>query len=356
MRLGRGSLMQADPFGDKSPTAVISGCEGPSLTPDEATFFAETNPMGFILFARNIENPVQLSRLTADLRAAVGRDAMILVDQEGGRVQRLRAPHWREWLAPLDQVSRTCPGGMERAIWLRYRLIAAELRAVGIDANCAPTADIAGPNTHPFLKNRCFGEEPSTVIRAARACAEGLLAGGVLPVMKHLPGHGRTIVDSHHDLPTATATAAELNATDFAPFHALADLPIGMTAHIVLSAYDAENPATSSPAVIGVIRNVIGFSGLLLSDDLSMQALSGTLAERAGRAIAAGCDIALHCNGSLAEKALVARAAGQMTAAARARAAMALSRRIDPAAIDAKALLAELEALLMAEDPSRKHG
>jgi beta-N-acetylhexosaminidase len=245
---------------------------------------------------------------------------------------------------------------MERGIWLRYRLIAAELGAAGIDANCAPTLDIAGPATHPFLKNRCFGTEPGTVIRAGRACAEGLLAGGVLPVIKHMPGHGRTTVDSHHDLPVAAAPAEDLIATDFAPFRALNDLPIGMTAHIVVPAYDAHRPATQSPDMIGVIREVIGFNGLLLSDDLNMEALSGSLADRTARALAAGCDIALHCKGDMAGMEEVAAALRPMTDAALARAEAALARRRTPAPIDEDALLAELDRLITPEDATGPHG
>jgi beta-N-acetylhexosaminidase len=335
--------------------AAILGCEGAALSRDEAAFFRAADPLGFILFARNVESPAQLRRLTADLRDAVGRDAPVLVDQEGGRVQRLRAPHWREWLPPLDQVARAAPGGMERGIWLRYRLIAAELAAVGIDADCAPTLDIAGPATHPFLKNRCFGTDPGTVARAGRACAEGLKAGGVLPVMKHMPGHGRTVVDSHHDLPQALAPAAELAATDFAPFRALNDLPIGMTAHIVVPAYDPDNPATQSPAMVRAIRDEIGFQGLLLTDDLTMEALEGGLTQRTARAIAAGCDVALHCNGRRTEMEQVVAAAGQLTRAAAARAAAALSRRALPGPIDADRLMAELEALILPEPGDRAY-
>ncbi len=326
--------------------AAVFGCEGQSLSPDEAAFFREVNPAGFILFARNVDNPAQLVRLTGDLRASVGRDAVIMVDQEGGRVQRLRAPHWREWLPPLDQVTRSVPGGMERGLWLRYRMIAHELRSVGIDANCAPTLDIAGDQTHPFLKNRCFGHDAGTVAMAGRAAADGLMAGGVLPVMKHMPGHGRTVVDSHLDLPTAPATAEELLRTDFAPFRALNDLPIGMTAHIVVPAYDAHQPSTQSVRMIRVIREEIGFQGLLLTDDLTMEALAGDLSDRTARAMLAGCDLALHCNGTRREMELVAAAAGPMTAKAGHRLGKALALRRPPDPIDVQAAMAELEALL----------
>lgn len=339
MRAHGGPLMAA------GGAAAILGCEGPALTDAEAAFFRDADPFGFILFARNIETPGQVRRLTADLREAVGRDAPILVDQEGGRVQRLRAPHWREWLPPLDEVARLAPTARARGLWLRYRLIAQELRAVGIDANCAPTADLAGPGTHPFLRNRCFGTEPGTVAEAARACAEGLLAGGVLPVVKHLPGHGRAAVDSHLHLPRVDADAATLEATDFAAFRALADLPAAMTAHVVFDAFDPDRPATLSPVMIGIIRERIGFSGLLLSDDLSMDALSGPIGARADRAIASGCDVVLHCNGRRSEMAEVVAAAGRLTSAAAARAEAALARRGRPDAIDTVRLEAEFEAL-----------
>ncbi|MEH7826799.1 beta-N-acetylhexosaminidase [Gemmobacter denitrificans] len=324
--------------------ATIFGCSGADLAADEAAFFRDADPFGFILFARNVENPDQLRRLTAALRDAVGRDAPILVDQEGGRVQRLRAPHWAEWLPPLEAVARA-GANAARMMWLRARLIAAELRDAGIDGNCAPCLDLATDQTHTFLRNRCYGEAPAIVADLGRATADGHLAGGVLPVMKHLPGHGRATGDTHHDLPTVSADADTLQATDFAPFRALADLPMAMTAHIVFSAYDSA-PATCSPQMIRLIREDIGFHGLLMSDDLNMQALSGTLAERAARAIAAGCDIALHCKGDLAEMQQVAAAAGQMGAEAMARAAKALAARHAPEPADLVALRAEHDALL----------
>ncbi len=321
--------------------AAILGLEGPRLSRDEARLFGAANPLGFILFSRNIETPAQVAALTASLRDAVGRNAPILIDQEGGRVQRLRAPHWREWLPPLDQIA-ACPD--PRAMVLRHRLIAAELHALGIDVNCAPTLDIAGPDTHPFLRNRCLGIDAAGVIRQARAAAEGLLAGGVLPVIKHMPGHGRAVADSHLSLPVVTASRAEL-AADFAPFAALADLPIGMSAHIRFTALD-EAPATQSAAVIGLIRSEIGFDGLLLSDDLSMEALAGGYGTRARAALDAGCDVALYGKGELAHSAAVAEAAGGLTPAAAGRAAAALARRAAPEPLDAAAAAAEFEALL----------
>ncbi len=329
--------------------ATIFGCDGLTLTPSERDFFRDADPMGFIIFARNVDTPAQLSRLTADLRAAVGRDAPVLVDQEGGRVQRLRSPHWREFIPPLDQVLGAGDlASAARAMALRSRLIAAELRAVGIDANCAPVADIASDLTHPFLRNRCYGTDPATVSVIARAVADAHLAGGVLPVIKHMPGHGRSQNDTHLDLPTVTTDRDTLISTDFAPFAALNDVPMAMTAHIVFAAYDAENPATQSRVMIDVIRTQIGFQGLLMTDDLNMQALSGTLAERTARSIAAGCDIALHCKGDMDQMVEVAAAAGAMTPATLARVQAALALRHPPDTVDIAGLEADLAALMPA--------
>jgi beta-N-acetylhexosaminidase len=324
-------------------TPAIFGCEGLTLTRDEAAFFRDADPFGFVLFARNLETPDQIRALTQALRDAVGRDAIITIDQEGGRVQRLRGPRWREWPAPLDTVAQA--KDPLRAMWIAARLIAHELAALGIDSNCAPCADLARPETHAFLKNRCYGGDVSVVAATGRAVADGLLAGGVLPVVKHMPGHGRATLDTHHSLPTVNATQAELAVTDFAAFAALADLPMAMTAHIVFSAYD-DRPATQSPAMIRVIRDVIGFHGLLLTDDLNMQALSGTVAARAAAALAAGCDIALHCKGTVVEMAATAAAAGTMSAATRARADTALAQRRIPVPVDIPALDAEFAKLM----------
>ncbi len=323
-------------------SATIFGCAGPKLLDDERAFFRDADPFGFIVFARNIETPEQVRRLTADLREVVGRDAPILVDQEGGRVQRLRAPHWREWTPPLDTVDRA--GSLEaaeRIMRLRSSVMAAELADVGIDADCIPTLDVVRPETHPFLMNRCYGRDPETVARIGRAVAEGLMAGGVLPVMKHMPGHGLSHVDTHHDLPTVDVSHEALTAVDFAPFRALADLPMAMTAHLVFAALDGDRPATQSPEMIRVIREEIGFRGLLISDDLNMQALSGTLGERTARTIAAGVDVALHCKGDMTEMVEVAGAAGVMGPGALARAEAAVSAR-RAGAVDVEAALAEL--------------
>lgn len=324
--------------------AAIFGCAGTVLQPDEAAFFRDFDPAGFILFARNVDSPSQVRRLCDDLRATLGRDAPIFVDQEGGRVQRLRAPHWREWTPPFD-FAAAAGDHAPRAMWLRAALIGAEHRAIGIDGNCAPTLDVVQPGTHPFLINRCYGSDADTVSSLGRAVAEGLLAVGVLPVMKHMPGHGRSEVDTHHDLPVVHAEPETLHDIDFAPFRALADLPLAMTAHLVFSAIDPDHPATQSPAMIRLIREEIGFDGVLMTDDLNMQALKGTLGQRTARARAAGCDIALHCKGVLAEMEEVAEAAGRLSAQSQARWDKSLAFR-HARALDIAALDAELRGIM----------
>ena len=257
-------------------------------------------------------------------------------------MQRLRGPHWTEWPAPLDQAA----AGL-RAMWLRYHLIGRELRAVGIDSNCAPTLDVAQADTHPFLRNRCLGSDPTTVATLGRAAADGMLAAGVLPVMKHMPGHGRAIADSHHGLPTVTAGFDDLDAMDFAPFRVLRDLPMGMTAHICFTALD-DAPATASVKMIALIRDRIGFDGLLMTDDITMNALSGSQAERAAASISAGCDLVLHCNGTIADMEPVVAAAGAMSPDAQRRADAALLQRRAPRDTDPAALMAEWRDLTAA--------
>ena len=327
-----------------APAACLFGCAGPRLSEDERAFFRDADPWGFILFARNVEDPGQLRRLAADLREAVGRDAPVLIDQEGGRVARMGAPHWRTWLPPLDHVAATGPHAA-RALYLRYRIIADELRAVGIDTNCVPCADLATETTHPILRNRCLGSDPAEVTANARAVATGLMAGGILPVLKHMPGHGRATVDSHLDVPVVDAAPEDLFARDFAVFRGLADLPLGMTAHVAFTAFD-ERPATLSPRMIRLVREEIGFGGFLMTDDISMGALGGTMATRSAAAIAAGCDAILHCNGDRTEMAEVRAAAGTLSAEALARGDRALLGRRDPQPVDISALEAELDGLL----------
>jgi len=327
--------------------ATILGCLGPVLLPDEAAFFRAADPWGFILFARNLETPDQIRRLTGDLRAAVGRNAVILIDQEGGRVARMRAPVWLEWLPAFEQIDRVGPHNAPRSMWIRSRLIAGELRALGIDTNCAPIADVPVAGVHAIIENRCYGRDAANVGAVARQVADGLLAGGVLPVLKHIPGHGRPVSDSHQALPRTDATRTDLWATDFAAFQGVNDLPMGMTAHVVYEAIDPDHCATLSGTVIQLIRDEIGFDGLLMTDDLSMRALSGSFADRADGALGAGCDIVLHCNGVAAEMTEIADAAGQMSAAAQTRADRALAFRKPPEPMTQKALLAELTQMLM---------
>lgn len=324
--------------------AYILGCEGPRLNAAEAAFFRQAQPWGFILFARNVETPDQLRALTSDLRAAVGRQAPVLIDQEGGRVQRMTPPHWRQWLPPIDQVSRAGPNAA-RSMWLRYRIIAHELAEVGIDANCAPSGDIANPDTHPFLMNRCYGQSREVVEPVALAVADALQAGGCYAIAKHMPGHGRAVMDSHLTVPRVSAPRSELIETDFAPFRALNSLPLGMTAHIIFSQID-DQPATVSEVMNAVIRTEIGFKGMLMTDDISMEALDGTVAERSVAAIGAGCDAVLHCNGKLDEMEQVAAAVGAMNPQSQDRADRAIARHPQAMEFDIKAAEQELRDLV----------
>lgn len=325
--------------------AYIFGCAGEQLLPEEAAFFAETNPWGFILFARNIDTPDQLRRLTDDLRACVGRDAMITIDQEGGRVERLTPPQWRHWMPPLDQIKAN-PAQATRSMYLRYRIIANELRQIGVDSNCAPCADVATAQTHPFLHNRCYGEDANTVASVGHAVADGLLDGGVLPVLKHIPGHGRATLDSHLEMPRVSAKRSDLEAVDFAAMKALSDLPLGMSAHVVYEDIDPLASATTSSVMTQLVRDDIGFDGLLMTDDLSMKALEGDMAQRTRDSLAADMDLILHCNSEMAEMEQIAQQAGALTPAAQARADAALNMRISPDNIDIPALEAELAGLL----------
>lgn len=322
--------------------AFIFGCEGPDLTPREADFFREADPWGFILFARNVDTPDRLRTLTTALRDSVGRDAPVLIDQEGGRVQRLGPPFWSRWPRPLTQMSRATDPG--RAMFLRATLIARELRAVGIDVNCTPTADIANENTHPFLLSRLYGDSVETVTARARANAEGCLQGGVLPVMKHIPGHGRGTVDSHLGLPRVDTPLEELRATDFEVFRRLNDLPLGMSAHVVYAAIDTA-PGTISAPVLSEVRGTIGFDGLLMTDDISMGALPGDMAARCEGAIAAGCDMILHCNGEWDDMQTVAACTPRLSGEGLRRADTALTMRAMPVELDIEAARAELDTL-----------
>lgn len=305
------------------PAAVVFGCAGATLSEAERAFFSATDPLGFILFARNCVDPAQVTALVRALRDSVGRDdAPVLIDQEGGRVARLRPPHWRA--APAAAVfgllARTDPVAAADALRLNTRLIAAELSALGIDVDCLPVLDVPQAGAHDVIGDRAYGGGPEIVAMLGRAACEGLREGGVLPVIKHVPGHGRAAADSHAALPVVDASLDMLRQSDFMPFAALSDMPLAMTAHVVYSALDPARPATLSPTVIGdIIRGELGFTGVLLSDDIGMGALSGGFAERAEAALDAGCDLILHCSGDMPEMQAVATAIRPADAAVMAR-------------------------------------
>jgi beta-N-acetylhexosaminidase len=295
---------------------AIFGCAGPLLSADEEAFFREARPWGFILFARNIQNPDQVRRLVRALRAATDDPtAPVLIDQEGGRVARLKPPHWKERpsAARFGELHLVNPDAAREATYLNARLIAHDLSQLEINVDCLPLLDVPVAGAHDVIGDRAFAHDSSTVIDLGRAQIEGLMEGGVLPVMKHIPGHGRAGSDSHHELPRVTASLAELSASDFVPFRSLDMCPMAMTAHVVYESIDPQRPATVSAKVIRkVIRGEIGFAGLLMSDDLSMQALKGTLAARTKAALFAGCDVVLHCNGNMDEMKQVAKEAKKL--------------------------------------------
>lgn len=316
------------------PRAVILGCTGEVLSADERGFFAEADPAGFILFRRNCGTPDQVRRLVASLRESVNRTAApVLIDQEGGRVARLRPPHWRRYPSAAQIAALPDPLA-EQAAWLGARLIADDLARLGITVDCLPVLDLPVASADPVIGDRAYGGEPGRVARLARAVCEGLLAGGVLPVLKHIPGHGRAQVDSHYACPSIATDRNELSRTDFAAFDALRAMPWAMTAHIVYRAVDPAAPATFSPTVISeIIRGEIGFDGVLISDDLSMRALGGRLSERTERALAAGCDLVLHCNGDRAEMEEVVTAAAPISPEAAARLARGEEMRLSGARV-----------------------
>lgn len=332
--------------------AFIAGCSGPILCTAERDFFARTNPWGLILFKRNCETPEQLKTLTTAFRAAVGRkNAPVFVDQEGGRVQRLGPPSnaWRRYPAARaygEAFNASALTGL-RAARNVGRLMAEDLIAAGITANCVPVLDVPQPDAHEIVGNRAYSDRIEAIMALARAHAAGFADGGVLPVIKHIPGHGRARADSHLELPVVDAKREELEAVDFPPFAAMADAPMAMTAHVVYTALDRTAPATLSKKVISnVIRKQIGFRGLLMTDDLSMKALSGSYGEKTERALAAGCDIVLHCNGEMDQMEEVAAAAGALKGKALARAKAALKMARKPQPFDRKQALKDLEAVL----------
>jgi beta-N-acetylhexosaminidase len=329
---------------------AIYGLSGPVLSASEASFFLETRPFGFILFARNIQSPEQVKALTAELRETVGDlNAPILIDQEGGRVARLKPPHWaaRPPAARFGGLHDSNPEAAREATYLNARLIAHDLASLGINVDCLPVLDVPQPGAHDIIGDRAFARDPHVIIELGRAQIEGLMDGGVLPVMKHIPGHGRAGSDSHLELPRVAAGAEELSAVDFVTFRSLDSCPMAMTAHVVYDSIDPQRPCTTSPKVIrDVIRGEIGFDGLLMSDDLSMKALDGPLNVRAKAALFAGCDVVLHCNGDMEEMKLVASETGVLEGAALRRADHALSLLVQPSAFDPAAAEARVAALL----------
>lgn len=329
-------------------SAAIYGCLGTALTDEERAFFADARPWGFILFRRNVETPDQVRRLTDALRDSVGWEAPVLVDQEGGRVQRLGPPHWAKY-PPGDAYLKATndPITARELARLGGRLMAHDLKAVGINVDCAPVLDVPVPGAHDIIGDRAYARDPALVAQLGRATAEGLLAGGVLPVIKHMPGHGRAFADTHKELPTVHSDLDALDAWDFAPFKALSDMPIGMTAHIVFTAIDRKRPATQSKKAIKLIRERLGFGGLLLSDDLVMNALSGTLKERAEKSLKAGCDLVIHWNGDLSEMRQVAEGVGRLKGGAARRADAALARIVHtPEPLDLVEARERFDALL----------
>jgi beta-N-acetylhexosaminidase len=329
--------------------AFICGLKGYALEPEERSFLKETSPWGIILFRRNIETRDQVASLTSEIRQVLGRQTPILVDQEGGRVQRLTAPHWKSYpcAAKFLDVTPNLENAM-RLAWLGARLMAYDLREVGIDVDCLPVLDIPTQGAHEIISDRAYAKDSQQVTRLGRAAAEGLMTGGVAPVMKHIPGHGRALADSHLELPTVNASLAELESLDFVSFRANADLPMAMTAHVVYAAIDPEKPGTLSKTIIEeIIRKTIGFKGLLMTDDLSMKALSGDFRSRAEQAIAAGCDIVLHCNGDLEEARCVAEGAPLLRdkSAHRAERALDVITRIAP--FDVSKALDEFDAAFL---------
>jgi beta-N-acetylhexosaminidase len=329
-----------------APLAAIFGCSGERLLAPEARFFAAANPLGFILFRRNCGTPDQVRALVASLRDCLRRpDAPVLIDQEGGRVARLRPPAWRRY--PAAAAIGALPDPLaQQAARLGARLIADDLERLGISVACLPVLDLPVSGADPVIGDRAYGADPDRVAVLGRAVCDGLLEGGVLPVLKHIPGHGRARVDSHRALPTVETRHPLLSQTDFAPFRALARMPWAMTAHIIYMTIDRTAAATLSARVIDeVIRKEIGFNGILVSDDLLMRALAGSLGERARLALAAGCDLVLHCNGDRAEMAEIAAAVPPLTAAAAARLARAAAMRRPPAAFDRQETERRFEAL-----------
>lgn len=331
--------------------SAILGIHGTKLTADERQFFADINPYGFILFARNCSSPAQVADLVEELKSLSGRTRVpVLIDQEGGRVARLKPPHWPTFppAAAFADLAQHDMKQARHATYLNARLIAHELSMLGITVNCAPLADLPVHGAHDVIGDRAFGHEIEQVIELARAMANGLMDGGVVPVLKHIPGHGRPCADSHHELPVVEEALEVLRETDFMPFKALNDLPMAMTAHVLYTAIDPEHMATVSPKTISLIRNEIGFDGLLMSDDLSMKAMEGDFTQRTRAALSAGCDVVLHCNGDMKEMLEVAKALPPLSGIGYVRAMEAMDSVGKPQSLDVEKTLATRDALLSA--------
>jgi beta-N-acetylhexosaminidase len=329
--------------------AFITGLRGTAITAEERAFVRDASPTGLILFRRNIADPYQLKELIEEFREIKGADSPVFIDQEGGRVQRMGPPHWPVYPAGAvyGKLYRRDPARGLRAAWLGARLMAADLTAIGITVDCLPVVDVPVAGADEVIGDRAYGDTSHQVAAIAAAVVAGLEAGGVLSVIKHLPGHGRATADSHQQLPVVTADRATLEKTDFAAFVPFAAAPFGMTAHVVFTALDPALPATTSTIMIGqVIRGYIGFSGALMTDDVSMGALSGPIAERVRQSLAAGCDLVLHCNGEFAEMQEVAASCPELGGAARERTVRALASRRRPEAIDVEAARAEFMQLV----------
>lgn len=335
---------------DAAPAAVVFGCAGLQLTADETALFRDAKPAGYILFARNVDTPDQIRKLTDSFRELSGDENVpVLIDQEGGRVQRLRPPHWPDYPAmrPFGDRARIDAEEALECLRLNYRLIASDLAALGINVDCAPVLDLPVEGSHDIIGDRAFSNDPAIVANLGRAVCDGLIQGGVVPVIKHIPGHGRAFADSHKELPRVDTPLEELRRTDFAPFAALSDAPTGMTAHIVYAAIDPDGPGSASRKVVeDIIRGEIGFDGLLFSDDVCMKALSGPLDHRVASVLAAGCDLALHCDGAFDDMVAIAETCPPMRPDSLARLNSAMSLADDSDDFDTEAAKRRISAFL----------
>lgn len=334
-----------------SISAVIFGVAGPKLTAAEKVFFRDVNPWGFILFSRNIERPEQVRRLCAELRSVVGRDCLIFIDQEGGRVRRLRPPHWRNYPAASKFAQLpVSPDLQKRAAFLGHRLMADDLRQLGITADCAPVLDVPLKGADPIISDRAFASNVADIASFAHAAMAGLMMGGVVPVIKHIPGHGRAKVDSHKALPKIEVSRQTLEKTDFLPFRLLDQAPMAMTAHAVYTHNSRSAVTVSRKSMTELVRAAIGFDGLVMTDDLNMKALNGSLTKRTERSLKAGCDIALQCSGKMADMVKVAKGAIALEGRALSRAKIAERCADHMTPFDRELAEAQFDALMAQAD------